>query len=87
MNNLNFLYRTELPHRAKLVYIYLFDRMDKEHKAWPGLNTIARELSLSRSTVKRAIRDLEQAELLKKEAHYRENGSATSNRYFLLGAG
>ena len=87
MSNLNFLYRTELPHRAKLVYIYLFDRMDKEHKAWPGLNTIARELSLSRSTVKRAIRDLEQAELLKKEAHYRENGSATSNRYFLLGAG
>ena len=36
---------------AKLVYIYLHDRMDKERKAWPGLNTIASHLSLSRSTV------------------------------------
>lgn len=83
MSKLQFLYATDLPHRAKLVYIYLLDRADKEGKAWPGLNTIARELSLSRSTVKRAIRDLEQAEFLKKEAHYRENGSATSNRYYL----
>ena len=27
------LYQTDLPHRAKLVYIYLHDRMDKEKKA------------------------------------------------------
>ena len=74
----------ELPHRAKLVYLYLYDRMDKEKKAWPGIKTIARELSLSRSTVKRAIKDLEKASLIRKEPHYRENGSATSNRYYLL---
>ena len=65
------VYQTDLPHRAKLVYIYLHDRMDKEKMAWPGLNTIAKDLSLSRSTVR-------------KEPHYRENGSATSNRYYLL---
>ncbi len=84
MGRLNFLYRMELPHRAKLVYLYLYDRMDKEKKAWPGLNTIATDLSLSRSTVKRAIRDLEKAELIRKEPHFRDNGSATSNRYYLL---
>lgn len=84
MGRLNFLYRTELPYRAKLVYIYLYDRMDKEKKAWPGLNTIAKDLSLSRSTVKRAIWDLEKAELIRKEPHFRDNGSATSNRYYLL---
>ena len=49
MGRLNFLYKMDLPHRAKLVYIYLRDRMDKEKKAWPGLNTIAKDLSLSRS--------------------------------------
>ena len=49
---------SDLPHRAKLVYIYLFDRMDKEKKAWPGIKTIARDLSFSRSTVNRAIKDL-----------------------------
>lgn len=84
MGRLEFLYRLELPHRAKLVYIYLYDRMDKERKAWPGLNTIARDLSLSRSTVKRAVKDLEAAGLIQKEPHYRENGGATSNRYYLL---
>ena len=78
------LYQTDLPHRAKLVYIYLHDRMDSEKKAWPGLGTTAKDLSLSRSTVKRAVKDLEQAGLIRKEPHFRENGSATSNRYYLL---
>lgn len=84
MGRLNFLYCMDLPHRAKLVYLYLYDRKNKDNVTWPGLNTIARELSLSRSTVKRAIQDLEQAGLIRKEAHYRQNGSATSNRYYLL---
>ena len=60
---------SELPHRAKLVYLYLHDRMDQEGKAWPGIKTIAADLSLSRSTVKRAIRDLEEADLIRKEPH------------------
>lgn len=84
MGRLNKLYKSEVPHRAKLVYIYLYDRMDKERKAWPGINTIAEDLSLSRSTVKRGIKDLEKEELIKKEPHFRENGSTTSNRYYLL---
>ena len=61
MGRLDHLYKAELPHRAKLVYIYLYDRQDKEKKAWPGIKTIASDLSLSRSTVKRAIKDLENA--------------------------
>lgn len=78
------LYQADLPHRAKLVYIYLHDRMDSEKKAWPGLNTIAKDLSVSRSTVKRAVKDLEKTGLIRKEPHFRENGSATSNRYYLI---
>lgn len=41
----------ELPHRAKLVYLYLFDRKDREGIAWPGINRMAADLSVSRSTV------------------------------------
>ena len=85
MGKLNFLYCIDLPHRAKLVYLYLNDRKNKDNVTWPGINTIARDLSLSRSTVKRAIQDLEDADLVRKEAHYRPNGSATSNRYHLIG--
>lgn len=84
MGKLDFLYQTELPHRAKIIYLYLFDRKDKDNKAWPGINTIAKDLSLSRSTVKRGLNDLVKAGLIRKEAHFRVNGSATSNRYYLL---
>lgn len=84
MGRLDHLYKADLPNRAKLVYLYLYDHMDKERKAWPGIKTIAREVSLSRSTVKRAIHDLEKSGLIRKEPHYRNNGSATSNRYYLL---
>ena len=85
MGNLNFLYCLDLPHRAKLVYLYLYNRKGKNNTVWPGLNTIARDLSISRSTVKTAIQDLEKAGLLMKEARYRVNGSATSNLYTLTG--
>jgi len=85
MSYFNQIYQDdELPHRAKLVYIYLHDRMDSERKAWPGLNRIAADLSLSRSTVKRAVADLVKAGYIKKEFAFRGNGSHTSNHYFLL---
>ncbi|EEG29811.1 hypothetical protein CLOSTMETH_02557, partial [[Clostridium] methylpentosum DSM 5476] len=41
--------KPSLPHRVKLVYIYLYDRMDREEKAWPGIKTIAVNLSLGYS--------------------------------------
>ena len=72
---------TELSHRALSVYMYLHDRSDAESKCWPGINTIAADLHLSRSTVKRAITDLEKAGYLQKDYRYRENGSHTSNLY------
>lgn len=62
----DFLYRIELPHRVKTMYIYLHDRQDKKCKAWPDIKTIAADLSLSRSTVKRAIKDLEKVSLIRK---------------------
>lgn len=43
----------ELPSRARAVYMYLRDRADSEGKCWPGIKTIASDMRLSRSTVKR----------------------------------
>ncbi len=73
----------ELPHRARAVYIYLRDRAGKGSDCWPAVKTIAADLQLSRSTVKRALHDLERAGLIEKESRYRENGSNTSNRLIL----
>ena len=63
--------------------MYLKDRADKDGKCWPGIKTIAKELGLSSSTVKRALDDLYQAGLLTKETRWRENGGRTSNLYRL----
>ena len=46
---------TLLPHRAIPVYMYLKDRSGSTGSCWPGIKTIARDLNLSRSTVKRAL--------------------------------
>ena len=61
----------ELPHRARAVYIYLRDRAGKGSDCWPAVKTIAADLQLSRSTVKRALNDLVKEGLIEKESRYR----------------
>jgi DNA-binding MarR family transcriptional regulator len=77
------LYASELSHRAVAVYMYLRDRADKSGKCYPAIGTIAGELKLSRSTVKRAIADLEKSGHLRKEQRWRENGGRSSCLYYL----
>lgn len=77
------IYKENLPPRAKTVYMYLKDRSNKNGECWPAIKTIAKDTSLSVSTVKRAIIDLIDYGLILKEYRYRENGSHTSNKYFL----
>lgn len=73
-----------LSHRAKVVYMYLEDRMYSQRQCWPGIQRIANDLHLSRSTVKRALGELEQKGYLRKAQRSRENGGRTSNLYTLL---
>ena len=73
----------DLSHRAVSVYIYLADRANKQHECFPAIPTIARELKLSESTVRRAIRDLRRAKLVETEQRYREKGG-TSTLLFKL---
>ena len=84
MSKFNFIYAEDLSHREKTVYIYLRDRADASGVCWPGIKTIARDMNLSRSTVKRALTDLGQHGYLAKLPRYRPNGSNTSNLYTLL---
>lgn len=86
MRRLSFLgnlYREEIPSRAKTVYMYLKDRSNAEGECWPAIKTIAKDTSLSVSTVKRALADLIKCGFLCKEYRYRENGSKSSNRYYI----
>lgn len=75
------VYQAELSHRAKAVLFYLKDHADGEGKCWPGIRTIAAELGLSRSTVKRALGELVDTGLVEKSSQWRKNGSLSSNLY------
>ena len=77
------IYREDVSSRAKAVYMYLKDRSNAEGECWPAIKTIARDTSMSVSTVKRAIEDLLQCRLLRKERRFRENRGNTSNRYYV----
>ena len=78
MSRFDFLYKMDLHHRAVAVYIYLTDRSNKNGECWPAIPTIARELKLSQSTVRRALQDLRNAELLETEQRYRAKGGKSS---------
>ena len=78
MGRFDFLYKMDLQHRAVAVYIYLADRANRDGECCPAIPTIAGELKLSQSTVRRALQDLRKAELLKTEQRYRAKGGKSS---------
>jgi DNA-binding GntR family transcriptional regulator len=63
--------------------MYLRDRAGKDGSCFPAVSTIAADLKMSRSTVKRALGDLEKAKYLRHERRYRQSGGNSSNLYFL----
>ena len=85
MSRLDFLYRSELPHRAVAVYIYLADRTNENNECWPAIPTIAADLKYSPSTVRRGIRDLKKAGLIETEQRYRKKGGKSSLLFRLKG--
>lgn len=78
------IYKADLPHRAVAVYLYLRDRANKEGTCYPAIKTIANDLSMSVSTVKRAISDLEQNGFIRKKQRWRENGGKSSLLYEII---
>ena len=73
----------ELSSKAKMVLLYLHDRANKKGESWYAINTIAKDLSLSRSTIKRALNELLRVGFIKKEKRIRQNGGQCSNLYRL----
>lgn len=64
----------ELSARAKQVLLYLHDRANKDGESWYAIGTMARDLSLSRSTIKRALAELVRQGRVKRHIRFRKNG-------------
>ena len=75
----------DLSARAKQVLVYLHDRANKDGESWYAINTMAKDLSLSRSTITRALAELIRQGRVEKRARYRKNGGHTSNLCKVLG--
>lgn len=78
-------YQSSLKSRALSVLIYLIDRSNKDLTCFPAIPTMAVQLHVSISTVKRALHELVDAGFIKKETRFREkNRGQTSNLYILV---
>lgn len=78
------IYSANLPHRAVAVYMYRLDRADRNGSCFPAVSTISQDLKMSKSTVKRAIDDLEKANFIRHERRFRQSGGNSSNLYYLF---
>ena len=78
-------YGGTLKSRALSVLIYLIDRSNKELTCFPAIATMAKQLHISASTVKRALRELIYTGYVRKDPRFRENNKGqTSNLYTLV---
>jgi pyocin large subunit-like protein len=76
-----------LTSAEKFVLIMLGDYYNDEwHRSWPSYGSLARDTSLSLSTVQRAVRSLRAAGLIDVEAWVLNEGAVSMpNRYLLTG--
>ena len=78
-------YESNLKSRALSVLIYLIDRSNKDLTCFPAIPTMAQQLHISISTVKRALGELVEAGFIEKMARFRDkNKGQTSNLYTLV---
>lgn len=68
---------------AKIILMILADYADEWGTCYPGVDRIAEEAELSRSTVLRRLKALAEAGLVTVERRANERGHRTSNRYVL----
>ncbi|MEG0050214.1 MAG: helix-turn-helix domain-containing protein [Clostridia bacterium] len=77
-------YSSDLKSRALSILIYLIDRSNKELTCFPAIPTMAEQLHISQSTVKRALHELVDAGFIQKDSRFRENNRGQSSNLYTL---
>jgi Helix-turn-helix domain len=75
---------TSIGSTAKLIYGRLCQYAGEKGYCWPAISTLADAIGCSKTTVKKAIKELQDANLIEVEHRYSEDGDATSNLYYFL---
>lgn len=79
------IYDLGLTHKSIAVFCYLANCADKKGECFPSVKTIAADLSISRTTVYRALKELESRNLLERKARHHIQGGRRSSLYILNG--
>lgn len=80
---LTWAFSTPLPTSPKFVLVVLADLADEADSCFPGQGRIAASTGCSISTVRRALKDLEDGGYIERVRRHREGGFRTSDRYVL----
>jgi hypothetical protein len=73
----------DVPASTKLVAMIMGDHANTKNECWPSKAKLARRCSLSKGTISRALKELQEWGLLDVEAREHENGKPRSNKYTL----
>ncbi|MFI3254704.1 MAG: helix-turn-helix domain-containing protein [Eubacteriales bacterium] len=74
---------SDLKSRSLSLYNYLVDRCDENNSCFPSTATMARDLHVGTSTIKRAMKELLEKDFVRREPRYspKKSGGQTSNLY------
>ena len=79
----NAVFDMPVSKQAKLLYLYLCRCADEYGRSFPSVSNMAWACSMSETLVRKAIRELEQAQVVIVSVRQRANGSQTSNLYHI----
>ena len=79
------IYERNLSSKAVCVFVYLCDKANQNGECYPAVRTVANDLHISKSTVFRALKELEDAGLLTRQQRHRTHGGMSSNLYKIGG--
>lgn len=80
---LNWAWEADLPMAQKFVLVALADMADEKETCYPGQERLASMTGTSVSTVRRAVKSLEECGAITRQARGLAGGGRTSDRYFL----
>jgi hypothetical protein len=67
----------------RLILILLANKADESFSCYPSVRTLMSESGAGRSTVLRALKDLETSGFITRQRQFRESGAQRSSRYYL----
>lgn len=68
---------------TKFILLLLANKADENYSCYPSIRTLMAESGAGRSTVMRALKELEAKGFITRRAQFHESGARRSSRYYL----